>query len=110
MIDNQKTTKQTFHYSINYDLNEPSKDYTNLEKALKKLDARKMLKTSWQVTTELTLTELCEYLFSSKGIDKNDDLVINEIKEPSKKTQIYNAPNFTQKSEPTWILKSAFLY
>ena len=97
MTYNQKTTKQTSYYSINYDLNEPNKDYTSLEEALKKLGAHKILETSWQVATEFTLVELCNYLVSSKGIDRNDDFVITEIKEPSKKTQMYNAPNFTRK-------------
>jgi hypothetical protein len=89
-----------FYYLISYDLNAPEKNYTVLQEAIKCLGScKKMLETTWMLHTEFTLDNLYSRLLSSKGIDKNDDLLIIEVKEPNDATCIYNAPNFSPRHD-----------
>lgn len=66
-------------YVISYDLNRPGQDYTELYKAIKSYGTYShRLDSTWLIETSTPLNTISKHLL--KNIDKNDNLLIIEVK------------------------------
>lgn len=78
-------------YLVSYDLLKPGRDYETLYAELRRLGAKRVLKSQWVLRNSASAYDLVVHLV--KYIDSNDKLIVNEI---TTNTAWYNTEDITK--------------
>lgn len=78
-------------YLISFDLNRPGQNYPELDGALARMGARKVLYSQWAVRSTSSASQLRDYL--NGCIDSNDRLLISSFDPPWASWNLMADPN-----------------